>query len=340
VSTDDPPDSPDGASPPDQAPLRSRPAVSVFGSVADVWVPTLLVIAVVGFFAALAHAPVVALAAVGVFVLGLIPQAKMKRADLLMELQERFSVMAGDKEALDGSVRVFGERRRKSAYAFYLRFWNLQLLEFGLWRYGMLPSDTFAHWIVRRLLSFRPGNPERYWDLAPLDGWHLVREEFVGTDFRQFIEAAILIGKEVDRTYPGSGAMDAMGRRTEVSIAHYDSLHRRIERLLVRVGGGELGSTFIIRWFNARRPSIRVRSPERLAQETTKRLLRERPWWRFFSPLLFALLVPIAILLGLELRESWPDIRDRTSRAVSWLLGFGGEDPDPAPPPRDRRARP
>lgn len=75
----------------------------------------------------------IAFASVLVFLLGIIPQAKMKRADLLVTLQERFSELQSDTRALgvgaDGDEVLTEEDERKEAYAFYLKFWNLQILE-------------------------------------------------------------------------------------------------------------------------------------------------------------------------------------------------------------------
>lgn len=108
----------------------------------------------------------------------------------------------------------------------------------------MIPSDSYAHWIVRRLLSFSPENTEKYFHTKPLRGWIRVQREFVGTDFQAFMDAAFEIGKRVYRER----------RVVKATQEDYDALHERIERLLVHAGGGGLWSTFIVRWFSARSP--------------------------------------------------------------------------------------
>jgi hypothetical protein len=259
------------------------------------WVPALFMCAAIVLCGALLQEPLIAFASVIVFLLGIVPQAKMKRADLLVTLQERFSELQADTRALgieaDGEPQT-KEDERKEAYAFYLKFWNLQILEFGLWRYGMIPSDTYAHWIVRRLLSFSPDNAEEYFHTKPLRGWTRVQREFVGTDFHAFMDAAFEIGKRVYQER----------RVVKATQDDYDALHERIERLLVHAGGGRLWSTFIVRWFSARRPSLRTRTPEAWADLSTRPLMRESPRWTRFFVIVAALSVPSAYFAGVQLR--------------------------------------
>ena len=173
----------------------------VFSSAFDLWVPALYLSAGIVFLGFAFDAVQTGAVAIAVFFLGLIPQAKMKRADLLTQLQERFNASAADMEAI-GAVAPSASNNlidpTKAAKAFYSKFWNLQILEFGLWRYGMLPSDSYAHWIVRRLLSFQATNTETYWTKKPLEGWEDVKDEFAGTDFRHFMDTAQTIGTDVE----------------------------------------------------------------------------------------------------------------------------------------------
>jgi hypothetical protein len=302
---------------------------SVFRSGFDLWVPALLVCAVIELCGAILQEPLIAFASVIVFLLGIVPVAKMKRADLLVTLQERFSVLQSDTRALgvwaEDDVPT-EEDERKEAYAFYLKFWNLQILEFGLWRYGMIPSDTYAHWIVRRLLSFSPENTEEYFHTKPLRGWTRVRGEFVGTDFSAFMEAAFEIGR---RVYKELGVVKA-------TQPDYDALHVRIERLLVHAGGGRLWSTFIVRWFTARRPSLRIHTTDEWADLSMRRLLREsRQWTRFFV-LLAALSVPSAYVTGVLLRPVLARMSSLLTRsgpgAVNAALLPGSVIVEPEPP--------
>jgi hypothetical protein len=267
----------------------------VFRSSFDVWVPALLMCALIVFCGAILQEPLIAFASVIVFLLGIVPQAKMKRADLLVTLQGRFSELQSDTRALGiwaDSEAPTEEDERKEAYAFYMKFWNLQILEFGLWRYGMIPSDTYAHWIVRRLLSFSPENSEEYFHTKPLRGWTRVQREFVGTDFQAFMDAALEIGT---RVYQERCVVKA-------TQEDYDALHARIERLLVHAGGGGLWSTFIVRWFSARRPSLRTRKQEDWADVSMKPLMRESPGWTRFFVIVAALSVPSAFFAGVQLR--------------------------------------
>jgi|RhiMetdeSRZDD1v2_1073273.scaffolds.fasta_scaffold91703_3 hypothetical protein len=278
---------------------------SVFGSLFDIWVPALLFTGIVAFVGTALKTPIGALATMAVFFLGLIPQAKMKRADLLVQLQERFSELAADKEALNPDDRKKAEASkvgasqepswRKEAYAFYLRFWYLQLLQFGLWRYGMLPSDTYAHWIVRRLISLRGDNTEQYWLTTPRQGWDDVCQEFLGTDFRYFIDAAIAIGREVEDEFRQFG--DSTKWPDSVRTQAYDKLHVRIERLLVAAGAGGIWSTFIFRWFNARRPSLHDRQ---LVLETIQPLRRENQMWSGLFLTAAIAFVALCLFLGLK----------------------------------------
>jgi hypothetical protein len=275
-----------------------------------VWVPSLLICALIVLCGALLQEPLIAFASVLVFLLGIIPQAKMKRADLLVTLQERFSELQSDTRALgvraDGAKALTEEDERKEADAFYLKFWNLQILEFGLWRYGMIPSDTYAHWIVRRLLSFSPENPEEYFHTRPLRGWTRVEREFVGTDFHAFMDAAFEIGKRVYRER----------RVVKATQEDYDALHERIERLLVHAGGGGLWSTFIVRWFSARRPSLRTRTSEAWADVSMKRLMRESSWWTTLFVLISALSIPSAFFTGVQLRPLLASLSSTSTRSV------------------------
>jgi hypothetical protein len=66
----------------------SAPNTTVFRSGFDLWVPSLLLCALIVFFGAALREPLIAFASVVVFLLGLVPQAKMKRADLLVQLQD------------------------------------------------------------------------------------------------------------------------------------------------------------------------------------------------------------------------------------------------------------
>src|SRR5947209_8764981 len=284
----------------------------VFRSGFEMWVPALLICALIVLCGVALQETLATFVSIIVFLLGIVPAAKMKRADLLVTLQERFSELQSDTRALgiwdEGEARnakeASGARsegrssgrteedERKEAYAFYMKFWNLQILEFGLWRYGMIPSDTYAHWIVRRLLSFSPENTEQYFHTRPLRGWTRVHREFVGTDFHAFMDAALEIGRRVYEERCGIKA----------TPEDYDALHDRIERLLVHAAGGSLWSTFIVRWFSPRRPSLRTCRPEKLVEVSMKPLLRESPYWTGFFVLVAALSVPSAVFAGVQLR--------------------------------------
>lgn len=218
---------------------------------------------------------------------------------------------------------------KKAAGAFYLRFWNLQLLEFGLWRYGMIPSDTYAHWIVRRLISFRngtleslkEGTQESYWRRSPRRGWMQAQAEFTGTDFRYFMDVADRIRRETAKAGAGTD---------------YELLHLRIERLLVSVSGSGLWSTFILRWFNARRPSLKGRSDD-LVAKSAKPLLRERRSAQGLFLLLAAASIVPAVSMGREVHRYTTRFADRPRTT----LVVGGEtsggavvlDPNQGPAP-------
>jgi hypothetical protein len=338
---------------------RSSESGSAFGSKFDVGVPAALVTAVIAFLGAAFNSPLTALGGIGVFLLGLIPQAKMKRADLLVSLQESFSNLASDKDALSNTPATsagvtpsqatasaatpaeagdIAAETYDAAYGFYLRFWYLQLLQFGLWRYGMIPSDTYAHWIVRRLISLNETNPERYWNVSPRQGWLRVRKEFIGTDFRHFIDAAIAIGdRENARTQSATPISDPSEEEKRLTRA-YNELHLRIERLLVKVSGGGLYSTFVVRWFNARRPPLGHYTTEALAACAERPLERENRkkqnrylFWALVS-------IPLAAALGGGAHWLYESLTTKPTKAA-FILDTGGTgqtlvlDPDQGPIP-------
>src|SRR5690242_4971607 len=79
----------------------SKPAhTRVFRSGFDLWVPALLICALIVSCGALLNESLIAFASIVAFLLGVVPQAKMKRADLLVTLQERFSALQSDVKAL------------------------------------------------------------------------------------------------------------------------------------------------------------------------------------------------------------------------------------------------
>ena len=332
----------------------SRESGSAFGSKFDIGVPAALITAAIAFLGAMFNSPLAALTGIGVFLLGLIPQAKMKRADLLVTLQERFSELASDKDALTGASPAVpatpapagattgkagapAEEKYDAAYAFYLRFWNLQLLEFGLWRYGMIPSDTYAHRIVRRLISFSETNPERYWSISPRTGWQRVRKEFIGTDFRHFIDAAIAVGEDLEKALTQDGTPISDFSENGLNYA-YNELHLRIERLLVKVSGGGLYSTFIVRWFNARRPSLRHYTTPALAGCATIPLKRENRTWQNWYLGCAVASIPAAVALGAGAHWLY-ESRTTDPPKAAFVLDTGGAgqtlvlDPDQSPTP-------
>lgn len=102
----------------------------IIDTLVDWWLPFLwFVFAPFAFFVTLFNAGLAALITVMIFVLAAVPQIKIKRAELAVDLQKRFHEFAGDYHALKGSPD------EKKSLCFFLKFWGLQHLEFSLWRY-------------------------------------------------------------------------------------------------------------------------------------------------------------------------------------------------------------
>jgi hypothetical protein len=77
-------------------------------------------------------------------------------------------------------------------------------------RYGLIPSDTYSHWIVRRLLSF--SSNLKYWGESPYERSQDVKKEFLGADFYHFM-AAIKVRTKTYRRDRGS-----LNRRVEIRV--------------------------------------------------------------------------------------------------------------------------
>ena len=291
----------------------------------DWWLPLLwFAVAPFTLCVALFKAGIAALATVVVFLLAAVPQMKIKRAELSVDLQKRFHEFAGDYRALNGAADT-----RKSL-CFFLKFWGLQQLEFALWRYGMLANDTYAHWVIRRLISFRMVNPERYYGLSPKEGWGQVKSEFVRTDFEVFVDAAISLGDEVEREVAKVSEDPARDWTSDQLNSAYDKLHPRVERLLIATA---VHSAFI-RWLRLQRPNLPTKNAQVLAQSAFKPLKRESGWWRVLGLTSAIVLIAACAVVGYYLRPIF-GITDTTKPLSIFESGANSGamilDPNPVP---------
>src|SRR4051794_721938 len=124
---------------------------------------------------------IVSVAALGVSVytlaINLHRQWVMKQIDVRMECQRRFDLILEDMSN--------AKNNRGHVKSLYLRFWELQLVQFNCWKEDLLRPDTYMYWMSRRFIEHQVNVPIHGMDYR--DGWQYAKRMLYDKNFIKFM---------------------------------------------------------------------------------------------------------------------------------------------------------
>jgi hypothetical protein len=114
-------------------------------------------------------------------VINLHRQWVMKQIDVRMECQRRFDSILDDmSNAPDDEVHI---------NSLYLRFWELQLVQFNCWMEGLLRDDTYMYWMSRRYREREVKEPVH--SVTYPDGWQHAKKMLYDKNFITFMDLVV-----------------------------------------------------------------------------------------------------------------------------------------------------
>ncbi len=111
----------------------------------------------------------------------------MKQIDVRMECQRRFdSILEDMANAPEDHIHV---------KSLYLRYWELQLVQFNCWMEKLLRDDTYMYWMSRRFLEYHVNLSIGGIDYR--EGWAYAKKMLYDKNFIKFIDL-VLEGRPSD----------------------------------------------------------------------------------------------------------------------------------------------